>query len=81
MQGLRFFRRTNVPTDWNIAAYHDPDSITWSWCLSFRLFRADEGRVWPLAFNNYKRGWTVRVPFVGFLDWTTQSKMLRKSEG
>jgi hypothetical protein len=78
MNGVQFFSKTNVPTSWNLASYHDPRSITWSWLLSFSLFRADEGRVWPL-FWRYGDGWTARLPFVGFLRWRTQHKMFPRA--
>lgn len=77
--GLKVFERTNAPWCWNIAAYHSPRSLTWSWLLSFSLFRKDENRVWPL-YQRHSIGqtvWTLRLPFVGLLRWAAQEQMLR----
>lgn len=77
--GLSFFRRTNSPGHWNIAAYHSPHSLTWQWVLSFALFRADEWRVWPIWMPERQHEglfqWTARIPFVGFLRWHRQKPM------
>jgi hypothetical protein len=79
MSSLKFFTRTNSPGSWNLAAYHSPHSLTWRWVLSFSLFRADEGRVWPLCWwfrrHDGLLEWTVRIPFVGFLRWNAQRPM------
>lgn len=80
MNGLALFRRTNERRSWNLASYHDPASITWSWVLSFSLLKPGEHRVWPI-FSPWpgvgQTRWSLRVPFVGILRWLTQEKMLR----
>lgn len=78
MNGLSFFRRTNDRHTVNLASYHDPRSITWSWVLSFSTFKPGEGRIWPLFwFDFLGRGFAARIPGVGFLCWQTQEKMPR----
>lgn len=34
--GFNAFRRTSSKTTWNIASFHSPHSLTWSWILSLR---------------------------------------------
>lgn len=34
MFGLSLFRRTSSPVTFNLAAYHSPHSLTWSWILA-----------------------------------------------
>lgn len=79
MKGLRFFQRTNVPGDWCIAYFHSPHSLTWRWSLSFRRFRGDEWRVWPLARSHRDNSkllqWWFRVPFIGIVDFHQQRPM------
>lgn len=78
--GLKFCRRTNKRGCYNIAAYHDPRSLTWSWVLS-------------ASFDSWSRrsslGWLVgkigkqmwfRIPFVGELRFQWQSKMFKRGE-
>ena len=78
MDGLSILRRTSDPRTINLASFHDPASLTWSWILSFGTFRADEARVWPIFRRDYlDRGWTVRIPLIGFIRWHTQAKMMR----
>lgn len=53
MNGFKFFSRTSDKKCWNLAAFHSPHSLTWSWILSFRLPRSrDEGR-W-IGFSRYR---------------------------
>lgn len=80
MKGLALFRRTNQRGLWNLASYHDPKSITWSWILAFALFRGDERRVWPLWFSHplsAQMKWGFRIPFMGMITWSVQEKMPR----
>lgn len=77
MKGLRFLSRTNDRRLWNIASYHDPDSITWSWILSFRRRDTDERWHWYFfhAHRGYQ-GWRWDLCLMGRrLIWQTQSKM------
>lgn len=77
MKGLKFFIRTNDRRILNLASYHDPDSITWSWILSFIRRRADER--WHWFFLHAHRGnqglrWDLCL--LGCrLHWQTQNKM------
>jgi hypothetical protein len=76
--GLALLTRTNVKGSWNLASFHSPHSLTWRWLLAFSLFRADEGRVWPVWMpHRSNRGltWTLRIPFVGFLRFDQQRPM------
>ena len=80
MRGLSIMHRTNVRGHWTLAAFHHPESITWSWALAWSFFRADEARVWPL-FARFRLGqqkWMIRLPFVGYLSWASQEVMWRK---
>lgn len=44
MSALKLFSRTNSKGHWNIASWHSPHSITWSWILSLSVLRRGEGR-------------------------------------
>lgn len=63
MKGLKLFSKTNSKGHWNLASYHPPQSLTWTWILSFSLPRGDEGR-W-LGFHMYKtnqgRKWLLQI--------------------
>lgn len=80
MTGLKFFSRTNDGHWWNLASYHDPNSITWSWILSFGTRKPDERWIW-FFFHSSRRRWDMC--FLGLrLCWQTQSKMpYRRSPG
>ncbi len=75
--GLSLFRRTSAPWCYNIVAYHNPRSITWSWVLSFSFFRAEERRVWPLFWRHQigQERWGFRIPWLGMVKWLTQEPM------
>lgn len=78
MTGLSLFKRTNCKRTWNIASFHSPHSLTWSWILGFSKFGSDEARVWPLFYSyrdNNGLQWGLRVPFVGFIRWSRQREM------
>lgn len=48
--GLSLFSRTSSRSSFNIASYHSPHSLTWSWILSVnfdRMWRKPNG--WPRA--------------------------------
>ena len=74
--GLSFFRRTNSAGCWNLASFHNPHSLTWSWILSFDLPRTDEGR-W-LYFSKYRANtglqWSLQVARM-CLRWHRQRPM------
>jgi len=58
--GFSFWRRTSDLYTLNLASFHSPNSLIWSWCLSLIRPRcSDEGR-W-LGFHGYRTntGWTV----------------------
>ena len=78
MNGFRLFSRTSAKGSWNIASWHSPHSITWRWLIGFSLFRADEGRVWPIWMphrSNIGLQWVIRIPFIGFLRFSQQRPM------
>ncbi len=80
MKGLSLFRRTNDRHIFNLASYHDPASLTWSWIFSFSTFKPGEARLWPVfSLDFLGRGWTVRIPLIGFIRWHTQAKMMRRA--
>ena len=76
--GLALFQKTNSPWHWNIASFHSPHSLTWSWILSFSVFKSDEGRWWPLFWSyrtNQGPHWGLRFPPFGLLTWQQQQPM------
>lgn len=80
MRGLKLFSRTNDRRLWNLASYHDPDSITWSWILSFRW--RDKAERWHWFFFHSHRGnqglrWDLCVLGRRMM-WQTQNKMPRR---
>lgn len=78
MKGLKFFSRTNVKGSWNVASFHSPHSLIWSWILAFSRFRGDEARVWPLFYgyrDNHGLQWGFRIPWIGLVLWHRQRPM------
>lgn len=78
MRGLSFFQRTNVQKSWNVISFHSRHSLTWSWILSFSVFRGDEARVRPLWYSyrdNQGLQWGFRIPYVGLVRWSRQQPM------
>lgn len=76
--GLNFFTKTSQRGCWNIASYHNPHSMTWSWIVSFARFRGDEARVRPLWFSYRTNGglqWGFRIPFFGIVSGHRQRPM------
>lgn len=84
--GLKLLQRTNSPRSFNLAAYHSPHSLTWSWILS-----AHFDGIWrypppPLAtrkglrfgFHPYRTNggwqWVLALPFVT-VQWHRQREM------
>lgn len=81
MRGLRLFSRTNKPSCINLASYHDPRSLTWSWLLSWTFATADERRA-LLRFNRFEYGqhkWSLSLLWLGRFSWASQGKMLRRA--
>src|SRR5690242_3536459 len=76
MKGLALLRRTNDRRCWNIASWHSPHSLTWSWILSLSFPRAGEGR-W-LHYSGYRSNvgyqWCLQVARVA-LRWHRQRPM------
>ena len=78
INGLDFFRKCSGKHHWNIAAFHSPHSLTWSWILGFSLFQDGETRVWPLWWiyrTNQGLMWGFRLPFIGMIRWQRQRPM------
>jgi hypothetical protein len=44
--GLKLFSRTNSRKTFNLASWHSPHSLTWSWIISFRRHQI----MWPKPF-------------------------------
>jgi hypothetical protein len=76
MQGLKLFTRTSGRRCWNIASFHSPHSLTWSWILSLSLPRGDEGRWLHFARwqTNQGRQWCLQIARCG-LQWHRQRPM------
>lgn len=78
MTGLKLPSRTSCRSTWNLASYHSPHSLTWSWVVSFSFFRGDERRVRPLWFayrTNDGLQWGFRIPWLGIVQWHRQRPM------
>jgi hypothetical protein len=76
MQGLKFFTRTSDRRCWNLASYHSPHSLTWSWILSLSLPRPGEGRWFHFyrTRNNTGLHWLLQIARIA-LRWQTQRPM------
>lgn len=76
MKGFAFFHRTSKRGCYNLAGYHDPRSLTWSWVLSVsfdswarRLSPGPlAGKVGQMVF--------VRIPLVCEFHFHWQRKMI-----
>lgn len=78
MNGLAFFRKTSSLTTWNLASFHSPHSLTWSWILSFSRDGYSERRFWPLIMpyrSNQGMQCVIRLPFIGLIQWHRQQPM------
>jgi hypothetical protein len=80
VSALKLFTRTNSRRSFNIAAYHSPHSLTWSWILSVSFdgtWRKSNGwprfGVHPYRNNNGLQAGVV-LPFVVF-HWHRQPEM------
>lgn len=83
---LGLFNRTNSARTFNIAAYHSPHSLTWSWILSVSFDGLWRYPPPPLAtrkglrlgFHPYRtndgRQWVLTMPFV-CIQWHRQREM------
>lgn len=76
MKGLAIMSRTSDPRTLNLASFHSPHSLTWSWILLFHRPRADEGR-W-LHFSSWRtncgRQWCLQIARHA-LQWHRQQPM------
>ena len=62
MNGLELFRRTNNRLSINLASFHSPRSITWSWIIALTR----EPVAWPRPYARLKvRGTTVPGGHIG----------------
>ena len=79
MNGLSFFTRTSMRGCWDVVSYHPPRSLTWLWSVSFKAFRGDEARVWPIAGASRNHEGLlcgfVRIPMIGVLQLFRQRGM------
>lgn len=77
--GLSLFGTTSKPGDYILAAYHSPDSLTWSWCLSWSWCARDERRSlfeyhrWRSPLS--QQSWTIALLWLGYLRFLSQDKM------
>lgn len=67
-EGLALMRKTNDRKTFNLASFHSPHSLTWSWILSLRFsegvtfkprFRKREGG-FSVGFGNMLSGYTYK---------------------
>lgn len=83
--GLGLFQKTNSKGHINLAAYHSPHSLTWSWILSVSFSGAwrydpafSKRRGLRFGFsswrNNYGRPWVLCLPWVA-IEWHVQRPM------
>lgn len=73
---LSLFSKTNSRQTFNLAAYHSPHSLTWSWVLSLgfdRSWRKVNGRP-RFSARRGPMGWVVALPFVS-LNYQRQREM------
>lgn len=78
MLGIKLLYKTNSRRSWNLASFHSPHSLTWSWILSFSCDGYSERRFWPLVMTyrtNQGLQWVVRIPYVGLFQWHRQRPM------
>mgnify|MGYP001604277069 CR=1 FL=1 len=63
----------------NIASWHSPHSLTWSWILSYRPYQADENRRTLMRFWRWKDNggpqWMLCLPWLGTVQWQRQRPM------
>lgn len=77
---LSLFAKTSSRRSFNLAAYHSPHSLTWSWVLSLNFDRSwRKANGWPrFAVSIYSTNggpqWAVVLPFVS-LNWHRQREM------
>ena len=77
---LSLFAKTNSRRTFNLAAYHSPHSLTWSWILSLSFDRSwRKANGWPrFAMSTYSTNggpqWVVVLPFVS-INWQRQREM------
>lgn len=78
--GFAIWTRTNVPRNWNVASYHNPLSLTWSWLLSFSLFaRNDPRRLF--VFHRWHSHWTLGLFWIFTIRWASQEPMYYRDLG
>jgi len=64
--GLALFQRTNSRGHYNLAAFHSPHSLTWTWILSVTVsgeFHWPRFRRWK---TNYGPQYSLALPFLCF---------------
>jgi len=79
MKGLRLFASTNSARCFSLASYHDPESLTWSWLLSWTFPAPDERRhlfrFVDMGPGKQQHRWSLHLLWLGHLSWATQDKM------
>ena len=76
--GLALFGRTNCQHTWNVASFHSPHSLTWSWVLSWHFHQTGWAQWWPLFWwyqTNHGPHWGLRLPGIGYISWQQQRPM------
>lgn len=73
IKGLKLFSRTSNERCINLASYHSPHSLTWSWILS--VSRQSGWKTWFYPYRtNGGLQWVLRLPFFA-VQWNRQRPM------
>lgn len=81
MKGLRLFARTSCPHSINLASYHSPHSLTWSWILSVAfdgIWKHHDKPKLRMGFHPYRTngGLQIVLTIPGFVfQWHRQREM------
>lgn len=76
IRGLSLFAKTNSRGCYNIASWHSPHSMTWSWVLSLSLPRRGQGRFFHFATfrSTLPTQWHLQLMWFT-LSWLRQNPM------
>lgn len=72
-KGLKLFQKTNSERTFNLASFHSPHSLTWSWILSASKREGAKLGFFPFRTNNGLQ-WVLTLPLVSF-QWQRQQPM------
>lgn len=78
MRGLSLFSKTSSPRTFNLASWHSPHSMTWSWILSISRSSEETNVLWPIFMPYRTNGglqFVLRIPFIALVHWHRQRPM------